>query len=361
MQDEARKQQDDVLGVLDTATTEELVGWAAFRGTSHSVSVRVMVDGEEAGVTDCRLYRSGVIKRGLHATGYCGFRFQMPVGLSPGQQVRVFESATGTELRGSPTVLEGPGGDAEGGHCQKKLFFMHIAKAAGSSLNRFIQSQYPRRRSRTHIETSDFRSDSTFSARYDYLSGHVRLHEARRRMNIDDFLWITLLRDPYSHLASHLAWVRYIGEEPESDFFLNHPLTIRQLAQELAAVDFADTAALVALIGGDNPVTLNLFDNCQTRYLLPGHRVERLTIDDARLALDMLKRFDLVGLVEQYDDFVSRLCSLMDWKLPPGTERVNVQPKRYGLDVNNPAVRQALHPFVQCDLVLYDSVQSGGC
>ena len=238
-----------------------------------------------------------------------------------------------------------------------KLFFMHIPKTAGSALNELICARYEPHRTTTHIESKDWWNRPELAGDNDYLSGHVRLGQATARLDLADFFQVTLLREPLAQFASHLAWVRSVADDEESQFFRQHPEHIRAISRSLQTVDLADPASLSGYLAAMERHELNLFDNCQTRYFLDGEHAGRLDRAALERAVEALERLDVVGLVEEYQVFVRAVFELVGWESPGELPRVNVRPERYGLDLADPATREVIRPFVEYDERLYAAVQ----
>ena len=356
MTDPAGSNKEQLCGFLDTATPRKISGWAALRGSDVTLHVELSVDGELLTVVECKEFRRGVLQTGAHPTGQCGFSLSLPQNskLSAGQEISAIVVDSGFELTHSPRLVtdDSPVQGAE----EKKLFFMHIAKTAGSSLNAFIAEHYPPSRVHIHLENSDFRSAEDFSSGYDFLSGHVRAVEARRRLDLTDFFRVTLLRDPVSHLASHLCWVRHVADNPNSAFFHRHPEPIKQIALKLHEVDLAKPESIEDFLSQESLAITNLFHDCQTRYFLrPGDHGKKLDETHLAIAMKNLGWFHLVGTTERFSEFTERLCEQFGWDLPLEGERKNVNQNRYGLDLNDPDTRSVLAHYTQTDQQLYDA------
>ena len=336
------------------ATPRKISGWAAMRGSDANLEVELSVDGELLATLSCKEFRRGVLQTGAHPSGQCGFSLSLPKDgrLSAGQEISAIVVNSGFELTHSPRLVsdDSPANGAE----ERKLFFMHIAKTAGSSLNAFIAEHYPPSRVHIHLENSDFRSAEDFSSGYDFLSGHVRAVEARRRLSLSDFFRVTLLRDPTAHLASHICWVRHVADDPGSAFFRRHPEPVKQVALQLREIDLARPEQLDNFLRQDSPAITNLFHDCQTRYFLrPGDRDRKLNEEHLGIARKNLGWFHLVGITERFSAFTDRLCGRFGWALPPESERKNVNQNRYGLDLNDGATLSVLDACTQIDRQLY--------
>ncbi len=225
----------------------------------------------------------------------------------------------------------------------KRLFFMHIAKTAGSSVNALAQRHYPPDRCVTHVESYHLRPDMNVLDLQDklFISGHVTLDVARRRRYIaDGFKTFTLLRRPASHLLSHIAWVKRLGLPQYAGDYAAHPAHIQELARMLNAM------SLEEFIGRMGEMGHNLFDNAQTRYLANAFSCE-LRDDHLELAMNALRGFDLVGLNEEFERSMRLLARLMDWSEPAMLPRENVASYKctwrdLGIGPEHPLLRRLL-------------------
>lgn len=232
----------------------------------------------------------------------------------------------------------------------KRLFFMHIAKTAGSSVNALAQRHYPPNRCVTHVESYHLRPDMDVLNLQDklYVSGHVTLEVARRRRYIaDGFKTFTLLRRPASHLLSHIAWVKRLGLPAYAKEYADHPVHIQELARMLNAM------SLEEFIGRMGEIGHNLFDNAQTRYLANAFSCE-LGDNHLALALNVLRGFDLVGVNEEFDQSMCVLARFMGWSEPAVMPRENVANykctwKELGIGPDHPL----LHRLLRYDEAVY--------
>jgi len=343
-----------ISGFIDSISGDTVTGWVAERNSSASLTVELRIDGEPVKRMVAELPRPGLKSKGIHQTGMCGFSFGLEQSLTSSQRVEVAVLPFGKILSKSPKTRDGRRAHAAPA---LKIFFLHIPKTAGSSLNDFIASHFPADRVRTHIEAGSDDGDPRVAEDFDFISGHVKAPSAKRWWNLDGFTWVTLFRDPWRQLASHLSWVRFIAEDPEGGFFKGHPRPIRDLAMQLQAIDYSNPDQLGEILFSNDHRVLTLFDNFQTRALIEMTPGRRVAYSDLKEALERLGWFDVIGTTEHYDDFIGRLCRLASWAIPPKPRRLNIQSKRFGLEIDNPETRKLLAPLVAHDLELYAFVR----
>lgn len=348
-------------GYLDQVDANQVTGWAAKEGDPTPQEVQLWVNEKPVATAAAEHFRIGIYNKQIHPTGHCGFRFDLSEGqhIAKGSVVRCTVGPDRFDLINSPWAF-GIGDPAEIGDqpmASPKLFFMHIAKTAGSSLNAFLASHYQATRVWTHLEGNQNWDPDFIVRNYDFLSGHLRIRKVGKMMNLAPYHKITLLRSPLDQLVSHLCWVRHISEDESSRFFRNHPEHIQALSLQLKATDFSDAGQLEVCLNDLNQEALNLFDNCQTRYFLEEQvegQVGKSELDDA---LDCLYLFDLVGTVEAFPAFLAKLCAQLGWTYALPERKHNVQAERFGLDLGNTKTRQVLQSMVAYDMVLYREVQ----
>jgi hypothetical protein len=226
----------------------------------------------------------------------------------------------------------------------KQLFFMHIAKTAGSSVNALVQRYYPPESCVSHVEFYHLRPGMNTPDLRDklYVSGHVPLQLARMRLYIvDDCKTFTLLREPASHLLSHIAWVKRLGLPEYASEYAAHPASIQELSRMLNTMSLKDFISAMGEMGH------NLFDNVQTRYLTNAFSCN---LHDKHLkeALNVLRSFDLVGVNEEFDKSMRVLARFMGWGEPAIVPRENVASykctwRELGIGPDHPTLRKLLH------------------
>ena len=329
----------------------DLSGWVIHRKRSVR-SVILRKTGKTLAQGELTVHRPGVNQKfpGYPDAGRAGFEFSLtapPTGNF--ELIAEFDNGKRTRLANIELVRSS----------QPKLLFMHIPKAGGSSVNRFLASHYARNRHAIHIESNpDWHADASEIRRLEFVSGHVPLPILARKLNLDDYFRITVLREPYSQLASHLAWVRRLADTGQEERFANHPAYAQKFAQKLKAADLSNPGALASLFAGLEEPEQRLVENCQVRYFCgpePGRSVNKVDLDKALAACD---EFDLIGIIPRLHEFLADVAMTMGWQAPGQRITENVSSTYYGLDPRNPELREAMKPLVRYDLQLYRHVES---
>lgn len=236
---------------------------------------------------------------------------------------------------------------------------MHIPKTAGESLNDFIGLHYPGSEIKTHIETTQEwicnKDISNLMAKYTFISGHVCYPWLLERVgNISHFKF-TIIREPYSQVISHLAWVRHLGEPYNRLLYDAHPKPVQDIVDKMWCYDFKDLHLLDKYIKSLSEIERNLFDNFQLKMFSGIDRKRTLaTEEEVSLAKKHAKDFDLIGFVENYDESVRILCEKMEWPKPASFKSINVTKNFYDLNKSDESVKEILEPLVQYDIILYN-------
>jgi hypothetical protein len=298
-----------------------------------------------------------------------------PVELRREAVARAYADWPGAERPGFRLVLPGPGtwtllGEAPDGKREplaqlewedkgfQKLFFMHIAKAGGSSVNAYFSRQFAPDEARQHLESDPaWSSDPRSLEKRYFLSGHVNSVAIDRHLKLEGFRRVTVLREPLEQLISHLAWIRRLAAPGEEERYAAHPPYVRAFADKLEMTDFSDPRALNALVDGLTREERGLVDNCQCRYLTD-------TVPDwvqaghVSAAVERLGWFHHVGFVDRLDDFLAAVARAMGWPLPVKRGRENVTREFFGLASPSDAQIAALAPLTRFDELVLAAARS---
>jgi len=240
---------------------------------------------------------------------------------------------------------------------KSKIFFLHIPKTAGSSVNEMLALGFEKEKVRFHIENDrieQYRNIDT--AQLDMFSGHISLAEVNRYLSLEDFLKVTIVRDPFQQLISHINWVKFISENPESPFFINHPENIKEFSLMLRELDFSDLSAVEVFFNNLPNIGISLFCNSQTRYLCKENVPLVITERDSQKAISGLPFFDIIGTVEKIDNFINEIYSRMNWEISNEMVKTNVLDNKYCLDQNSCDLKEILFPLYCADQVVYNYI-----
>ena len=97
-------------GHLDRVTPRRISGWISQPGLEQPLKVLLRINGDRVLRVLADQPRPDILERGLHATGNCGFKVQLPPdqALAPGDIVHAFADPDGPELRNSPARCIAP-------------------------------------------------------------------------------------------------------------------------------------------------------------------------------------------------------------------------------------------------------------
>ena len=236
------------------------------------------------------------------------------------------------------------------------IYFMHIAKAAGSTINNIISTQYEPENLITHFESTLLENVDKLKNKK-FISGHPFYHIAHKVIpSFDQYFKIAVFRKPINQLMSHIAWVRRLAEPQEIKRFKSHPKHFQDMALRLKNIDLSDHVALSSFVKNLNQHELVTFDNFQTRYLCPKQPNTKIDQNDFANAKSMLNEFDLIGTVENLNGFLMQLHNTMGWELPSEFISKNISKGYFGLNLKDEIQQKALYPLIHYDNKLYDIV-----
>jgi len=242
-----------------------------------------------------------------------------------------------------------------------KYLFVHIAKTAGSSVNKFFEERLGRSRCLFHLESQPLwdsdESRPELVAGKNYLAGHRTLSEFGQKLNLTEYFKFTFFRQPESHIVSHLAWIRRLAMPGEEKRLSEHPEYIRVLALKLRTLDFSDSSDVAGFVRDLTQQEWNLLDNTQVRYLRAGGGA--VDAEDLTSAKKALEDLDFFGFVESFDRDLPELALAAGLETP---EMVPAENSRNDADSslseNNEGLIDALMPLIGFDKLLYQEAKS---
>ena len=336
------------LGDRDVSASElDIVGWAV----STKIPIRRIViraNGRELGSATQTITRPKVQQRfaGSHGADRAGFKAAVDArGVS--ELVISAELDNGEEQRlASVQLVE---------HDPKQIFYFHVAKTAGRSVNRYVTAHFRADEWITHLESVPNWRASNDIPRRRFLSGHLRYEVIRGQLDLSSFLTVATFRRPIDHVVSHLAWLRRLAEPGHEAEYAARTESIKALIHQLADMDLSSPAKLAEMVGGLDAQQLNLIDNTQTRYVCRKQVSQRVGVAEVQTALENLEQIDIVGTAEHLGHVLARIADAMGWAPPDREPRENVQETKYGLNASDPDTRVALLPIIEHDEVVYQA------
>lgn len=234
----------------------------------------------------------------------------------------------------------------------EKYFYLHIPKTAGTTFNNFLKKNFSSSNVIFHIESKlDKIKDQTV------LSGHIPLVRAEKVIpNFDEYIQITVFREPLKQLSSHLRYVRKLGEPREKSRLLTHTPQIQKIVARLVLTDLSSTKELENFIVWLEEENLALFHNTQTQYLI-GSRFE-ITTEMLEGAKFYLEKIEYVGITERLDDYMRLLRYRLKLHRHHFTnKKLNVTSESFGLNIEQEEIQKVLEPLICYDKIIYDEAK----
>ena len=330
--------QENYIGRVDEMFLPLVRGWAGCKDSTDAHWVRI-TKGDECQVVLANQSRPDVLKCGLLSYENCGFTALFSEENKAQAYIEILMPVT-------------PLSHSQPNYKNRKLFFLHIPKTAGSSVNDSLQKQLQKVPTYTHIEGIEERWQQLLDSRF--LSGHITYPVYEKVFSTANFILAAFFREPYQHLVSHLNWVRHLSEPEKQDFLLEHPQVIQNISKRLSTLDFTSTDMWALFVKDMKPVQFGLFDNLQVRYLSDVQHGERVNEGHLQQALQRLKNIHLVGIAEHFNDSMSLIHQAMGFDAPAEKGvRSNVNSFSYGTKSSEVEFQKAVEPLVKFDRILY--------
>jgi len=324
-------------GCADELTKPCVSGWVSYVDESLNPVMLKITKGDEVQFVIADRERKDVLQVGRVKTAFCGYQVSFSADNFEPALVEVL-SSMGKLSEDVPSYKN------------RKLFFIHIPKAAGSSVNDLMSSVIEGPYF-THIEGLRDRWSDIKEARF--LSGHIRYTDYVSSFSQHDYVVFAFLREPLSHLKSHMNWVRRLAEPELINKRDSHSDIVHRIADELAVLNFTDINSLASYVKQIKPIAYGLFDNCQVRFLSEVKANERVCQKHLEQAVRNLRHLHFVGISEHSKESQAQLLSLLGMEGKASEAKSNVNSYDYGLDITKGEVIYTLNPLVQFDIQLY--------
>jgi len=228
------------------------------------------------------------------------------------------------------------------------LIFLHISKAAGSTLHNILEKQYedtghfftaggPENKDRERI----LQLSSKEKERLGVVRGHVNygVHELLTKPSV----YITMLRDPIDRIISLYYYLKRDQ---------NHYLHRRCISENWTLEDYIlkttenDNGQTRALAGA---LDVYSFYNGERPFIPFGECTDELR----EKAIKNLRQFLVVGLAERFDETLILLKRMLGWEFPPLFVKQNITHNRPQKDDIPETTIRLIEKYNTLDIELY--------
>jgi len=238
-----------------------------------------------------------------------------------------------------------------------RIFYLHIPKTAGTSMNTFLSSKFDDKEVLTHLESNKILNAANFAKKtekYKYISGHVVLPRMIRDLDVfNTMTTVATFRRPIEHVVSHISWVRKLGDPGQEKKLGKHTPEIKRIVNKLLEIDLSNPDDITIFIEWLEEKELYLFHNTQTKYLCGG-APGVFTPQMINTALIHLNKIDFVGTVERLNDFYLLLAGSLSLKVEKDElVKENANGCNFGLDISDTKISKVLQHLVDWDNLIY--------
>lgn len=226
------------------------------------------------------------------------------------------------------------------------VVFLHIPKAAGTTLHDVLERQYARDRIYNVIGPRDVRIDA-FRAlpvderrRYRLIKGHM--HFGLHELIPNPTTYITVLRDPVDRVLSHYFYVKRTPRHYLYKHVTEKSITLEEYVSSRMSLEL-NNGQVRALFGSghvDVP-----YGTCTREMLIAANH-------------NLQHHFSIVGIAERFDETLLLMKRAMGWKRPPVYVRKNVTKSRLRRTDVAASVIRRIEADNELDIELYDRARS---
>lgn len=189
---------------------------------------------------------------------------------------------------------------AEMNKSNELLFFVHIPKTGGSSVNAHLRDKFSN--GVEHVESSISNPEKFFEicGHAKWISGHVHFPIAKDRLLASTsrpVRFFSCVRDPARQVMSHLNWLIEIQNRTKK-FFYDHPVNIQEISHEVRSLGVKDERQIMYLLLKYRGLLLNT----QCSLILGGEQ----NIDRDSIA-QTIEQFDYIGTDKNYDTLIHQM------------------------------------------------------
>jgi len=223
----------------------------------------------------------------------------------------------------------------------RNLIFLHIPKAAGTTLHSILEMHYAPANQCSIYDPEQAAKVLPLAPRVQreairLLKGHLAfgLHEHL----IGQSTYITLVRDPVDRIASHYYYVKRMP---------GHYLHNAVVGQNMSLQDYASSKLTDELDNGQ----LRLLAGVVNDKAVPIGACDERLLQQAKGYIE--RHFALAGLTERFDESLALMAMRLGWDWTPAYKSLNVTAERPRQGQIDAATRQAVEQANQLDCELY--------
>lgn len=227
------------------------------------------------------------------------------------------------------------------------IFFVHVPKTAGSTVNSYLREHMPNGHSQCHAFFYDDEELRRISNTCDWLSGHIDFATAESRLqNATErpVRYFSCMRSPTKHVMSHYNWLIEIFYRGKS-FYEAHPPIIKEIS-EIIRGSGSDADSITKNLDRFAGLLLNV----QSRIIL-GHS---FNWSDDLVSL-RLGGYEKISNSASLDDLLSKIIGA-----PTRAQRTeNVSRYHFDPDIfETEQIQQFLRTRNNLDEILYSTVRT---
>lgn len=343
-------------GIVDKITYPTIKGWVFNKySPQDEIDVSIIINNKKVELVRANLFRKGTKLHENHPTGRCGFQYILSLKLMEHGN-NIIEVVVGD---GSQKILNSRQEifiNIKNEIKTQKIFFMHIAKTAGTTVNKIMSDQFSQEKCINHIETLPW-TDIHFFERYDYVSGHIPYQLFAKFQSLENIITTTILRNPIDQIVSHLKWLKYVGLNPSGEFFKSHPVAIQKVCKKIRMVDFSNLDSLAKYIKSFEKSEYILLDNLQVRYFIKDPFKQKIDAVDIVDALSSMEQFSVIGQNNQLADFFLKINKFGFNIIYNPDLKLNVNDNNFRINPKDSKIQEILYPFYKYDSILYNKIK----
>lgn len=235
----------------------------------------------------------------------------------------------------------------------RPIFHLHIRKAAGSSLRKFMANKFPVAACLNHDDLRTTRDPAAFQL----VSGHADFDYVKRFAVVPRI--VTALRDPLDRALSAYYFARSDKIAKKVQSLAAKRSLVRKVLDHVGQPnrwqrvhEAARAYDLEEMIRREPELSREEFSNVQAHALAGGgpFSSEDELLSAARRNLESC---DVVLLTERMDESLGVLCRTLGWDGEPRLFEHNITKERAGVESLSPSLRATLEEMNRADIGLY--------